>query len=300
MIDESRRILKAKEYQIVEINKYKHMIKPIGEETEDVMINRDEIVMDFITLISEYSKCKQLREYPFPQTYEGLTEKRDQNKTANLNKHIFEQKELMSDALMTFINKYGLFGIMNDEIITYDFNRKENDGTFSNSKYPANVTVNIERDHYTEQRIIPYKEYIKPYFPDVPANEAIRLEGAANARHYCECIEDILQNKRIKACTNYIAGIDKQNKGTLIIQGLNAALSFKNGVPEFDIQYRSLIEYCHSMLFLNEIAGENKQVQICQYRRCRRPFIGKKAKYCCDACMRNANKGKKREGQKNG
>ena len=147
---------------------------------------------------------------------------------------------------------------------------------------------------------MPYEEYIKKYFPDIPATEAIHLKGADRICNYSEYMEDILQNKRILACTDYVALIDKENNSTFQVQNVNAILSFQNGIPAFDIRYRSLIEYCHSMFFLNEIGGEEKTVRICQYRRCHKPFINKKAKYCCQKCMRNANKAKKEGGQNNG
>lgn len=304
MLFDSKKRLKAKQYQLVEIDKETHLIKPKGTETELIEIDPVMLVSDFITLISEYAKCRHLRIWQGPLSYAGYTNKEDQNRITNLNAHIFKEQALMEDALMAFINRYGLFGLLNDRAAAFDYTVKMPDGSQSETEYPVSVVVPVQEESTStvirKVRIETYEEYIRPFFPDVPAAEAVRLKNEARTCQYAEYMEDILQNKRILACTEYIAGIDKQSTTPLIMQNMNAVLFFREDAPMYDIKYRSLVEYCHSMFFLNEIAGENKTVRICQYRRCHRPFIGRNAKYCCEACMRNANKAKKKGAQNNG
>lgn len=304
MLFDKKKRLKAKQYQFVTIDKENHLIKPVGSETEIVEIEPDQLVSDFITLISEYAKCRHLRIWQCPQSYVGVSSKEDQNRIANLNAHIFKEQALMEDALMAFINKYGLFGLLNDEVAGFDYFIDNPDGSKSETDFPVSVIIPLYDDSNStvirKFRIRSYEDYIRPFFPDIPAPEAVRLKGEARICQYSEYMEDILQNKRLMACTEYIAGIDKQSTTPLIMQNMNAVLSFREDEPMYDIKYRSLIEYCHTMFFLNEIAGENKTVRICQYRRCHRPFIGRNGKYCCEACMRNANKAKKKGAQNNG
>ena len=203
----------------------------------------------------------------------------------------------MREALLNFVNKYGLFGIMDDNAVLYDHNHLNDDGSYTFYKYPE--TVYQYREDVKQVRAEPYDQYIKPFFPGIPASEAMKLKEADRARHYAEYMEDILQNKRIKACVNYMAGIDKQHNSPLIIQGMNAVLTFKGEEPVYDIRYRSLIEYCHSMFFLNEIGGKSKEVRICQYRLCHKPHF-ENSKYCSPECRERANKGKsKKKGAQN-
>lgn len=298
MLHDIKKHLKAKQYECITIDRETHLIRPASKETEDVDIDPVQLVVDFVTLISEYAKCQHLRVWHYPLPYIGVSNKEDQNRIASLNAHIFKEQALMIDALLAFVNKYGLFGIMNDEVMAYDYNHKNADGSYSLGEYPETAYTYREDAYQVEAK--PYEEYIKRFFPEVQASDAIKLKGADRVCQYAEYMENILQNDRILACTEYISGIDKQNRSTLSIKRMNAALSFKDEVPSYDLRCRSLIEYCHSMFFLNEIAGEHKKVRICQYRRCHRPFIGRTAKYCCEACMRNANKSRKKGDQKNG
>lgn len=286
MILDKKTHLKAKQYQCVMIDEETHRFQPKGTETETVDIDHVQLVEDFAFLISEYAKCPHLRVWIGPLSYKGISSKKEQNRIYTLNNHIYEELEKMIKALLAFINKYGLFGLMNDEAV-YDYNHLNSDGSYSLGEYPE--TAYLYREDSKQVRAVPYDEYIKPYFPEVPASEAIRLKDAARTCQYTECMEDILQNRRILACTDYVAGMDKQSTTPLIIHGMNAALSFKGEVPVYDIRYRSLIEYCHSMFFLNEIAGKDKMVRICQYRLCHKPHF-RNSKYCCDECMIRANK----------
>ncbi len=297
MLFTDKKVLKAKQYQYVEVDKINHLIKPVGTETEVVEIDPAQLVVDFITLIREYSKCTYLRKWQFPQSYVGVDSKEGQNKIAYINSCIYKEQGQMRKALMAFINMYGLFGLMNDEATGYDHHQLQEDGSYIITKYPVHAIV-PDSDSLGFS-VLPYAEYIEKYFPNMPADEAITLKNPERICHYAEYMEDILQNPRILACVDYITGIDKQNSSTLRIQGLNAMLSFMNGIPAYDIKYRSLIEYCHSMLFLNETSGEERTVRICQYRRCHRPFIGR-TRYCCERCMRYANKAKKKGEQNNG
>ena len=131
MLFESKKVLKAKEYQYIEIDKYNHLIKPKSTETEIVEITPTQLVLDFITLIKEYSKCTYLRAWQFPQSYVSISAKKDQNRIASINARIFKEQGLMRKTLMTFVNKYGLFGLMNDEAIGYDYNQLLDDGSYA-------------------------------------------------------------------------------------------------------------------------------------------------------------------------
>ena len=293
---------KAKQYRIITQNKNNHLIMPVGTETEMVEIDPVQLVVDFVALISEYAKCKHLKLWHQPISYKVASSKEGQNKIANINTHIFKEQALMEDALLSFVNKYGLFGIMDDEVAGYDYHRKDADGSIHTENYPVDVALlkNDSAEQGVRITIVPYIRYIQKFFPEVPADEAIKLNGADRAIHYAEYMEDILNNKRINDCTEYIEGIDKQSTTPLEIENMNAVLLFKGDMPVYNLRPGSLIAHCHSMFFLNEIAGEHKTVRICQYRRCHRPFTGKTAKYCCEACMRNANKSKKKGDQNNG
>lgn len=307
MLFDNKKVLKAKQYQYVEIDKINHLIKPVGTETEVLEINPQQLVIDFTDLIREYSTCNYLRVWQIPQSYVGESTKEGQNRIAYINTRIYKEQEQMQKALMAFINKYGLFGLLNDEAAGYDYYQLQEDGSYNLMQYPVCAIV-PDSDNLSFS-VVPYDEYIRKYFPDVPVDEAIKLKGAARTCHYAEYMEDILQNKRILACADYIASIDKGNSSPLIIQGMNASLCFKKEVPVYDIQYRTLIEFCHSIFFLNAINidkntkgidQESKEtVRICQYRRCHRPFIGNRM-YCSDECMHNANKARKKGDQNNG
>ena len=298
MLMNSKKRIKAKQYKCITIDRENHRIIPVGTETETVEIDPVQLVVDFTALISEYAKCRHLMLYVSPLSYKDASSKKEQNSIANLNAHIFKEQALMIDALLAFVNKYGLFGIKDDNVLAYDYNLQDADGSFSICNYP--VTAYFYRDSTFQVHSKPYEKYIESFFPGISASEAIKLDETGRACQYSEYVEDILQNRRILACTEYIAGIDKQSTNPLIIQNMNASLYFKDETPMYDIQNKSLIGYCHSMFFLNEIAGENKTVRICQYKRCHRPFTGKKAKYCCEACMRYANKAKKKGATSNG
>ena len=287
MLFDQKKHWKAKQYQCITNDENNHLIQPTGPETEIVEIDPVQLVVDFVTLISEYAKCPHLRLWKAPLSYKGISDKKEQNRIYILNNHIYKEQETMKAALLAFVNKYGLFGIMEDNVMAYDYNRQNDDGSFTISAYP--VTAYLSREDALQVRPVPYDQYIRPFFPGTPADEAIRLKGAERASQYAEYMEDILQNRRIMACAEYVAEIDKQNRSTLIIQGMNAVLSFSKDVPVYDLHCRSLIEYCHSMFFLNEIAGEHKTVRICQYKRCHRPHTNN-SKYCCPECMIKANK----------
>ncbi len=301
MLLNNKKVLKAKKYQIIRKEKDSHLILPVGDETEEVDVDPVQLVFDFSSLISEYAKCENLRVWHYPLSYAGVSSKEAQNQITVLNRHIFKEQALMEYVLMAFINKYGLFGLLNDEAV-FDYEEKQEDGSYHLMQYPVSAIIPDENGlHF---RVIPYEEYIGPHFPGVPVKEAIRLSNAARICRYAEYMEDILQNKRFSACAEYIAGIDKQNSSVLRMQGLNAVLSFKNDVPNYDITARSLIEYCHSMFFLNEISGHDKKISICRYKRCHRPFIvpdgSRQRHYCSDSCMRNANKANKKGEKSNG
>lgn len=295
MLLDNKKHLKAKQYQCITVDEETHLFQPVGTEVEDVVIDPVQLVVDYAALISEYAKCPHLRVWQSPLPYKGES-KKEQNRRYILNTHIYKEQLKMKDALLAFINKYGLFGIMNDSVLAYDYNMPNADGSYSVGEYPE--TVFRYNEESLQVRSCSYEQYITPFFPDVPAKQAIKLKGAERICHYAECMEDILQNQRILACVDYIAGIDKQSKSPLIIQGMNAILSFNKEVPVYDIKYKSLIEYCHSMFFLNEIAGENRSVRICQYKRCHKPFTDRNSKYCCPECMVKANKRSTKKGDK--
>ena len=287
MLFDGKMHLKAKQYQCITVDEETHLFQPVGIEVEDVKIDPVQLVVDYAALISEYAKCPHLQLYQGPLPYKGLN-KKAQNSTYILNTHIYNEQLKMKDALLAFINKYGLFGLRKDEAV-FDF-----DGDDSIPKIA--YQYDEENRHV---KVIPYVEYAKRFFPDMPVEEAIKLKGADYTRHYAECMEDILQNRRILACTDYVAEIDKQSRSPLIIQGMSAELYFKKDEPVYDIKQRSLIEYCHSMFFLNEIAGENRSVRICQYKRCHKPFTDRNSKYCCPECMVKANKRSTKKGAQN-
>ena len=297
MLLNNKKHWKAKQYECITINEDNHLIRPLGIETELVDVDHVQLITDFALLIREYEKCPHLRVWQGPLDYKGITDKKEQNRIYIHNTHIYDEQDKMRKALLVFVNKYGLFGIMNDNAVLYDYHHLNDDGSYSESGYPE--TAYLYNEEARQVHTVPYDQYIKHFFPEVPASEAMKLKGADRACHYAEYMEDILQNKRILACVDYIAGIDKQHNSPLIIQGLNAVLSFKGEVPVYDIRYRSLIEYCHSMFFLNEIGGKNKEVRICQYRRCHKPHF-ENSKYCCPECRERANKGKsKKKGDQN-
>ena len=305
MLLDNKKHLKAKQYQCITVDEETHLFQPVGTEVEDVVIDPVELVVDYAALISEYAKCPHLREWQGPLPYKGES-KKEQNRRYILNTHIYKEQLKMKDALLAFINKYGLFGLLNDNAMAFDYEGQMvlSNGLLANfeSDYPEKVVIGqYDKDSpfvVRSFKVYAYEEYIKQYFPNVPAAEAVKLKDEAKTRHYAECMEDILQNRRILACTDYVAGIDKQSRSPLIIQGMNAVLSFKKDVPVYDIKQRSLIEYCHSMFFLNEISGENRSVRICQYKRCHKPFTDRNSKYCCPECMVKANKRSTKKGDK--
>lgn len=309
MLFDSKKHLKAKKYECImvrdkdgkgnEQNSYSHLIRPAGTETEMIEIDPVQIVSDFITLIGEYSKCQHLQEMisTGPLPYKGIKDKAAQNRITIVNRHYYKEEKQMLDALMAFINKYGLLGLLNDDAVGFDYNQKQADGSWHFLQYPDSAIVYDTEDmQYTR---IPYDEYIQPYFPECAASDAMQLKGAARILQYSEFMEDILQNRRFMDCVEYIAGIDKERRPALPIYDLKAALSFRNGIPVYDVQSRSLIQYCHTMFFLNELGAGKDHVCICQYKLCHRPFIGNRM-YCSEACMRNANKAKKKGVQENG
>ena len=79
---------KAKQYQCITVDEGNHLIQPAGAETEIVEIEPVQLVMDFITLISEYAKCSHLQLWQAPLSYKGITDKKEQNRIYNLNNHI--------------------------------------------------------------------------------------------------------------------------------------------------------------------------------------------------------------------
>lgn len=305
----NKKHLKAKQYQCITIDEDNHLIKPIGNETEIVDIDHAQLITDFAFLIREYEKCPHLRVWPGPMSYKGISDKKEKNRIYNHNSHIYEEQIKMREVLLKFVNKYGLFGLMNDNVSAFDYGKEiilpNGLPAILDSEYPEKVVIpKYDKDSpFTTRsfKVCEYEEYIKPYFPNISASEAVKLKDPERTTQYAEYMEDILQNKRILACVEYIAGIDKQHNSPLIIQGLNAVLSFKGEEPVYDIHYRSLIEYCHSMFFLNEIGGKSKEVRICQYRLCHKPHF-RNSKYCTDECRERANKGKskKKGDQSNG
>lgn len=304
MLFDQKKHYKAKQYEYIKIqdkdgegnvlDSFSHLIRPIGSETETVDIDPVQIIRDFITLIGEYTRCTHLQRMinDGPYSYKGIKDKARQNWIANENKYFYREEKQMLNALLTFINKYGLFGLMDDRVMKYDYNRLNDDGSYSDSNYPETAYL---YDEFAKQvHAVPYDQYIKPFFPEIPASDAMKLIGEDKARQYSEYMESILQNRRFMDCVNYIAGIDKERRIGLPIYDLNAFLTFRQDIPIYDVKCRSLIQYCHTMFFLNELGTGKNHVCICQYKLCHKPFIGNRM-YCDDHCMRNANKARKTE-----
>ena len=123
---------KAKQYEYIKIqdkdgegnvlDSFSHLIRPIGSETETVDIDPVQIIRDFITLIGEYTRCTHLQRMinDGPYSYKGIKDKARQNWIANENKYFYREEKQMLNALLTFINKYGLFGLMDDRVMKYD------------------------------------------------------------------------------------------------------------------------------------------------------------------------------------
>ena len=302
MLFDPKKRLKAKKYEYVnepgidkdDPKRCFHLIRPAGSETETISIYPTQIVNDFIDLIKEYAGCRYFpRMIDFGHlNYKGIRNKTEQNRITTANRGFDEEEKRMLEAIMGFVNKYGLFGLLNDGAIGFDYNMPANEeGEYVFTKYPHSAVVYDPISNLYSR--VPYEEYIRPYFPGCDAREAAEMEGAERVLRYSEYMEDILQNRRFLDCVEYIAGIDKVKRGKLPVYDLNATVYFKDEVPQYDVESRSLIQYCHAMFFMNELGAGDRCVSICQYRRCRKPFIGNRM-YCSDECMHNANKGRKK------